>query len=81
MAQTVVICPRCGKSYEPSPTDIRKGTWRRCPTCSHEPPRTITTMPCKGCGKPIRTLGRTLCVECAGYVKHPSLMLLRATTL
>lgn len=81
MSQAVVICPNCGESYEPAPEDIRKGTWRRCPQCSKPQPTSITTKLCQGCDKPIRTVDRTLCVECAGYVRQPSRMLLRATTL
>jgi hypothetical protein len=35
-----VTCAGCGRPYEPSPAEVRAGTWRHCPAC--RAPRTPT---------------------------------------
>lgn len=30
-------CTRCGKPVTPTPEDIRRGRWRRCPPCRDGP--------------------------------------------
>lgn len=31
------VCRRCGRTFSPSPEDIRRGLWRVCPPCRDGP--------------------------------------------
>lgn len=54
-------CRRCGATFFPTRDAIRHGAWKVCPACS---PRNTDEHHCEGCGRVLRTSGRSLCLAC-----------------
>jgi hypothetical protein len=63
MTIITTTCRRCGTEFAPSREAIRAGSWRVCPAC--QPQRHDETR-CERCGRPLRTVGRRLCLTCLG---------------
>lgn len=40
-----VTCRQCGRTFTPSPADIRAGSWRVCPPCRDGPDNGYTLDP------------------------------------